>query len=84
MSRGVSAHQVIIDEAQQLTHTEDTLRKVYEGMMDVGITETQAVNAVFNMQNRGILFRERADGASTQPDSAGTTAGDSRTQERGR
>lgn len=41
-------------------YDEQTLTKVYEGLADAGVIGQQAKNAVFQMQNRGILFRERS------------------------
>lgn len=65
--------------SEELVHTPETLQKVYAGLMDAGLTETQAVNAVFQLQNRGILFRERADGdqRKDQPNDARERAGHS-------
>ena len=40
-------------------HDEDTLTKVYVGLESAGVTGQQAVDAVNQMQNKGILFRER-------------------------
>lgn len=39
-------------------HDEDTLKKVYEGLLAAGIFGQQAVDAVNQIQNRRILFRE--------------------------
>lgn len=43
----------------EITHDEQTLTKVYEGLAAAGVIGEQAIDAVFQMQNRGILFRER-------------------------
>lgn len=45
--------------AEKTHHSEDTLFKVYAGLAAVGIQGQQATDAVFQMQNQGILFRER-------------------------
>lgn len=39
--------------------TENTLFKVYDALRKVGMDETQARDAISEMQNAGILFRER-------------------------
>ena len=38
---------------------ENTLLKVRESLMQYGMLETEALNAINDMQNKGILFRER-------------------------
>lgn len=43
---------------ENLHYDEDTLKKVYEGLLAAGIFGQQAVDAVNQMQNQGILFRE--------------------------
>lgn len=45
--------------AEELRYDEDTLMKVYEELIDAGLTVDKARDAVTGMQNRGILFRER-------------------------
>jgi len=40
-------------------HDEKTLRKVHMGLAAAGVTGQAATDAVFEMQNQGILFRER-------------------------
>lgn len=40
-------------------HDENTLRKVYQGLLEAGIYGEQAVAVVSNIQNQGIFFRER-------------------------
>lgn len=47
------------ENKEELHHDENTLRKVYEGLMKAGIFGQQAVDAVSEMQNQGILFREK-------------------------
>lgn len=44
------------------THSENTLRKVYEALLEQGIYGQQATDVVSAMQNRGILFREAREG----------------------
>ena len=39
-------------------YDENTLTKVYRGLTDAGLSLPQAVSAVNEMQNQGILFRE--------------------------
>lgn len=47
-------------EVSETTHDdEQTLAKVYGGLADAGIVGQQAIDAVFQMQNHGVLFRER-------------------------
>jgi len=43
---------------QKLTHTDDTMQKVYQSLRAIGLTDTQIIDAVTEMQNRGIYFRE--------------------------
>lgn len=45
--------------APKEVHTEDTLFKVREALVASGLTERKAYNAITEMQNAGILFRER-------------------------
>lgn len=40
--------------------TENTLFKVRNALLRVGLTEQQITDAINEMQNEGILFRERA------------------------
>lgn len=40
------------------THTEDTMHKVYKSLLDSGLNGDVASNAIRQMQNEGILFRE--------------------------
>lgn len=42
----------------KLTHSEGTLRKVYEALDVLGITGDQAVDVINEIMNRGIVFRE--------------------------
>lgn len=42
------------------THSEETLRKVYRALERAGVYGIDARDAVTEMQNEGILFRERA------------------------
>jgi hypothetical protein len=43
-----------------LKNDEETVQKVFRALAGVGLSEAQIVNAVNQMQNSGILFRERA------------------------
>lgn len=43
---------------QNLTHTDETMQKVYQSLRIVGLTDIQIIDAVTEMQNRGIYFRE--------------------------
>ena len=40
-------------------HDDQTLVKVYRALVASGASDTQAVEAISEMQNEGILFRER-------------------------
>lgn len=40
-------------------YTENTLFKVYDVLRAAGLDETQSRDAISEMQNQGILFRER-------------------------
>lgn len=46
---------------EKVTHSEDTLFKVYEALEEQGLDAAQSTIAVSTMQNRGILFRERVE-----------------------
>lgn len=48
-------------------HDENTLQKVYQALLDAGIYGQQAVDAVSNMQNRGIYFREKKPARRGRP-----------------
>jgi hypothetical protein len=41
-------------------HTEGTMQKVYESLRRAGVNRVMAEDAVNEMQNHGILFRERS------------------------
>ena len=43
---------------EQLYHDDQTLRKVYDVLRGKGLTEGETVDAIFEMQNKGLLFRE--------------------------
>lgn len=47
------------DHDQPLHHDEHTMTKVYHALVQSGIAEGTATEAVGRMQNAGILFRER-------------------------
>lgn len=40
-------------------HDDNTMRKVYNALSDLGWDEEEVFDAVNSMQNAGILFRER-------------------------
>lgn len=46
------------NKEELLYHDENTLRKVYEGLLKAGIFGQQAVDVVNEIQNQGILFCE--------------------------
>ena len=46
---------------EDLTYSEGTLRKVYWSLMISGLNPDQIDDAINEMQNAGILFRERRD-----------------------
>ena len=48
-----------VEPAEELHHDEDTLDKVRNALIASGMTGKVADNAINEMQNRGILFRER-------------------------
>lgn len=41
-------------------HDDQTMLKVYEALLRAGLESEQAVSAITEMQNAGILFRERS------------------------
>lgn len=45
---------------EKLRHDEGTLTKVYDALATVGVIDQEAMDVVHEMQNAGILFRERA------------------------
>lgn len=49
-----------LGESSQLKNDEETVQKVFQALAGVGLSEGQIINAVNQMQNAGILFRERA------------------------
>ena len=54
-----SAAVAISRRFERLRIDEDTLQKVYAALEKAGITEQQAIDAVNQMLDLGILFRER-------------------------
>lgn len=63
--------------ADEGIYDEDTLRKVYAGLEAAGVTGQQAIDAVNQMLNEGILFRERApesDEHHPESDDSGETS----------
>ena len=61
------------ENKEELHHDENTLRKVYEGLLAAGIFGQQAVDAVNQMQNQGILFRENKPKRRGRPPKAEST-----------
>lgn len=57
----VTAHLSAVPVEGEVTHDENTLTKVY-GALDGFLDSDRIVEAVNEMQNAGILFRERAIG----------------------
>lgn len=55
------------EDNENIYHDEETLRKVYEGLLAAGIYGQQAVDAVFQMQNKGIFFREKKKARRGRP-----------------
>lgn len=47
-------------QLQELTHSQGTLFKVYDALKAAGLTQQQSVDAINQMQNNGIYFREAA------------------------
>ncbi len=58
---------------EELHHDENTLRKVYEGLLAAGIFGQQAVDVVKQIQNQGILFRENKPKRRGRPPKAEST-----------
>jgi hypothetical protein len=54
-----SPREALEDDAMPIFYDEGTLKKVYDALKVAGIEGQQAIDAVFQMQNLGILFRER-------------------------
>lgn len=50
----LSEHGLISEE-----YNGKTIAKVYLALTDVGLDESDATDAINNMQNMGVLFRER-------------------------
>lgn len=63
----------MLENKEELHFDEDTLRKVYEGLLKAGIFGQQAVDAVNQMQNQGILFREKKPKRRGRPPKAEST-----------
>jgi hypothetical protein len=51
---------VIIDRKNEGKHDEKTMAKVYQALGESGLDINQTLDAVSNLQNHGILFRERS------------------------
>lgn len=54
-------------QPERVVNNDTTLAKVYFGLANAGVTGQQAIDAVNQMQNEGILFRER-EPETTRPD----------------
>ena len=54
------ANKLELAKASQVRYDDQTLQKVYEAMRKVGLDDAEVGDAVLEMQNAGILFRERA------------------------
>ena len=52
------AGELILDEENP--HNHETLQKVRHSLSNVGLDEEQITYAINDMQNKGLLFRERA------------------------
>lgn len=48
----------VVTEVRE-THDQDTMSKVYSSLARAGLTHQQLLDVVNDMQNQGILFRER-------------------------
>lgn len=53
---GATLEKFVVGEE---THTEDTLKKVRDGIMEVLGDELHTEHIILTLQNAGILFRER-------------------------
>lgn len=58
-------YRMPIDEMEKINtqfskeyHDEETMQKVWAGLRAAGLDDTQLIDAVNQMQNQGILFRE--------------------------
>lgn len=60
MERDGPGHFRLTPEAERTTYDDQTLHKVYRALARAGLSHAQASDAVTEMQNEGILFRERA------------------------
>lgn len=54
------AERAPLEDLPGETHTENTAHTVYKALLDSGLSGDEASNAIREMQNKGILFRERA------------------------
>lgn len=52
-----SSNELIVDDIP-VGHNEETLVKVYKGLLEAGVYGQQALDVVNSLQNQGILFRE--------------------------
>lgn len=53
----LAEHKRLLSE--HTVHDADTLWKVYDALSKVGVIDQQATDAITQIQNAGILFRER-------------------------
>lgn len=47
--------------SENLTHSEETMQKVWGALLKAGLSEQKVIDVVSDMQNAGILFRERGE-----------------------
>jgi len=64
------------EDKENIYFDEDTLKKVYEGLLAAGVFGQQAVDAVNQIQNRGILFREKQPKRRGRPPKTGEKSKD--------
>lgn len=48
---------------ENLTHNEGTLNKVHDALRENALGDSDIIEVIRSLQNRGILFRERAEDA---------------------
>lgn len=65
IARALEAHNKLLQRnarplplETEITHDSDTMPKVWEALREIGLNEGQIQDAVNEMQNAGILFRE--------------------------
>lgn len=57
----VPQQRTVAAQLQELTATQETMYKVYDALKEAGLTRQQALDAINEMQNAGIYFREAKD-----------------------